>query len=353
VSVVTVDTSDAWGLLRLRSVAEAARTELEAALTASVLISEEVEAVQETLQLISEFVRRWGNILRPTQRIDTDQHTIDMFESISLPLVIELDNLRPVAQGIANSNPTDDGFLPGLPKLAEDHNQALNRRFVEFLRRLAAFLVENRLEGVGGAQADLIDAYAKRIELKRITAEAEAARDRTVEAAIASENAAGISGTASLAAYFKGQADRESRLAEVFRVGVIITLFVVGVASYRTASSLSDTAGLLEVVRHLSYAVPVGLLAIYLSRQSAYHRDQAAWARSLEVQLDTLEAYIAPLDDVDKSKLRAEFGQRVFGARCNGHAEDGTDAALPQVSELLDKLSQLVTKLGDIVKPGK
>jgi hypothetical protein len=94
-------------------------------------------------------------------------------------------------------------------------------------------------------------------------------------------------------------------------------------------------------------------LAIYLARQSSYHRSHAAWARSLEVQLDTLEAYIAPLDDVDKSKLRAEFGRRVFGAHTYDNAEDETVAALPQVGELLDELSQLVAKLGEVVKPGR
>jgi len=351
---VTRFTSEAWGLNRLHSAAETARTELQTALTASqVPISEEVQAVQETLQLISKFALRWGSSLHVTTTIDPDQVIIDLFESVSLPLVTELNDSRPFAQAIAKSSPTDDSFLPGLPKLAEDHNEALHRQFVEFLRRLAAFVFDNRIEGVGSTQANLIDEYVKRIELKQVAAEAEAARDQAVEAARASENAAGVSGTASLAAYFKGQADRESRLAEVFRVGVIIALLVVGVASYRTASALSETTGLLEVVLHLSYAVPVGLLAIYLARQSSYHRSHAAWARSLEVQLDTLEAYIAPLDDVDKSKLRAEFGRRVFGAHTYDNAEDETVAALPQVGELLDELSQLVAKLGEVVKPGR
>lgn len=171
-------------------------------------------------------------------------------------------------------------------------------------------------EGLGAAEI-LVAANAANAETQRVLKEA--------------RDAAGEVGALSLGTHFERYASRESQTADRLRIA---SLLIVGITTIATAMYLlgfgtaSADVAWQELVR-ISLAIPLVALAGYLGREASRHRRIANWARQREVQLKTLEAYIAPMPEKDRQRLRADLGRRVFGSDLPDLASKEDSPALP------------------------
>ena len=145
----------------------------------------------------------------------------------------------------------------------------------------------------------------------------------------------------SLGNEYDEHAKKEARAADVLRWWVAgLALLVAGAAvwfNYR----VSEATLLLELAR-LSVSVPLGLLAVYLARESARHREAAHWSRELAIALHSVDSYAAASPEADRHALRQALGMRVFGA--------APDSAKPAEPDILDQMLGPVRKVTESVQ---
>lgn len=165
------------------------------------------------------------------------------------------------------------------------------------------------------AALESITRIRTRLHLRQIqdaAEEAEAARGLTIEARDAAQQAAGRTGDVALGAHFGQLASRETRTANVLRLCAIGILLALVAAATIIISRNPSIGSVSEEILRVSVSLPLAVLAAYLGRESSRHRSAADWARQLEVQLETLDAFIAPLAEERRQYLREEFGKLVF-----------------------------------------
>lgn len=156
--------------------------------------------------------------------------------------------------------------------------------------------------------------------IRRIMSRAEATAKRIQESASkaeqsasAAQQAAGITGEVVLSEHFADYANSELRSANVFRwlaiVGIVAAL---GVAAFARHPAADDWVALTYRVAQLG---GIAALATYFGRQAAQHRRVHNWAKSLQVQLQSFPAFIAPVDEVaTRDEIYSAFARRVLGA---------------------------------------
>lgn len=159
----------------------------------------------------------------------------------------------------------------------------------------------------------VLDRAAETIAARRLVAEARDARDEVKRVLRETRRAAGVVGETRLAAHFAAYARRERRSADLLRVSSIAAaLLITAVAGVLLLDGKTDSLTTSQQLAHLAVALPLAALAAYFGRESGRHRTSSKWADELEIQLLTFDAFCEPLDDDAKTRLRSEFGRRVF-----------------------------------------
>jgi hypothetical protein len=174
------------------------------------------------------------------------------------------------------------------------------------------------------AARGLVGPDASDYELKRTMAWL---RDRTAK------RAAGTLGNK-----YDEHAGREASTANLLRWCVAGLALVTAGAAVWFNYAVTEATLLLELAR-LSVTVPLGLLALYLARESARHRTTATCLRELAIALHSVDRYIATSPEPDGHALRQALGMRAFGA---------APASAAEVRES-DLLHTVVTKLTETV----
>lgn len=230
-------------------------------------------------------------------------------------------------------------FLATLPRVDFSSRQALRVWIRDFDRRLAegarmdaegGELDSSRADSDGSFVRDQLRRASRELEdslailraiegvesvAARVEEEVATASEAASEAVQYAENsraASGITGSNKLAANFWSYAEAEAKSADLWRfVTVSILLIIAAYAVFH----LANPAGLApeEVLSRIAISVPFFALAGYCGREAGQHRSIARWARSLAVQLQTIDAYCDPLAPEDRSDLRLHLGKRVFG----------------------------------------
>jgi hypothetical protein len=158
-----------------------------------------------------------------------------------------------------------------------------------------------------------VDRAAETIAARRLVAEARETRDQVKRVLRETQRAAGVVGETRLAAHFAAYARRERRIANVLRVSSIAAaLLITMVAGVLLLNGRTDSLTTAQELAHIAVALPLAALAAYFGRESARHRTSSKWADELEIQLLTFDAFCEPLDDAARTRLRSEFGRRVF-----------------------------------------
>lgn len=158
-----------------------------------------------------------------------------------------------------------------------------------------------------------IDALRSEVQELRDRAAADAAQ--TSDAKDSAEAAAGTTGVVQVAAHFKNLADDELKQADLLRWSAIGTLVAsaafAGVVVYISKGDDGD------VWRRLSVSALAFLLGLYLTREAAHHRGHGRWARTVEVQLKTMDAFASPMSADGREALRTLLAARTFASGPN------------------------------------
>lgn len=157
-----------------------------------------------------------------------------------------------------------------------------------------------------------------------------------------------IAGTAAqgdLALKFQGLADKETTTANIAR-GAVITILIATFALLGWLLFLEPNGDIswTDLTRRIALPIPGLILAVYLSKEASRHRSVADWARALEVQLRTINAYTDPLEPADRQDIRAFFGRRVFSSP-ELRTDDKSQMAANHVQGAVQNVSSAVQAL--------
>jgi hypothetical protein len=153
-------------------------------------------------------------------------------------------------------------------------------------------------------------------------------------------------GDISLAAHYETYASKERRSADLLRF--VVFAFVVVATAVAVAFSVSTFNGVgpdaVDLIGHLGVAALLTGAASYAARESSRHRAAAARADGLAVQLQTLDAFIRPLDAQQGNELRTDLGRRLFGDPPAAAEAAGDSGAVTIPQSLLDAVVKLIER---------
>jgi cell division septum initiation protein DivIVA len=175
-------------------------------------------------------------------------------------------------------------------------------------------------------------------------------------AADAVREVAGETSDTVLGEAFDTYARSERRAAEILRAAAIfVALAVVVGAAFVVLEGDFENLTVAEELGRVALTIPLAALAAYLARESSRHRRVARWARSIHVQLKTIDAYCESIDDSSlRASLRHEFGRRIFlsgEGPVDGDPDRSPDA--PSVVGETGNLIQQITELARTASPGQ
>jgi len=126
-------------------------------------------------------------------------------------------------------------------------------------------------------------------------------------------SALGEVGAARLALSFDAQFESDRRQANVFRILAICAIVFSAVWSLLALLELaSNSTGAGAVVGRIVVAVSFLTLGGFFTRESWQHRNDANVWRTVQLQLNAIEAYSAPLSRETREALRFQLGLAVF-----------------------------------------
>jgi hypothetical protein len=340
-----VSLTDQNGVLQIdiKEVAEAAAraaSSFRLAVTTTRLRGEnDVRLMQDVLDQVKEFIDQWDSPL-DTMKLRTRGVEITFVQLSELDALKDrLNTVSSIAASITGGGYDVRRTLRSVERISKSVLHA----FSSTLDAIARFLVEHQLQGFTDRQVGLVDQSREYVSLALASAAVYRTQNEVEQVAKDVKVAAGATADGSLAAHFESSAATDLKTANGFRkatiaaFSVIIAVSFVWLAFFEIPAEQFDLRDLLK----LAITIPLAAFGYYLARQSRHHRDRSNWASDLAIQLRTLEAFIAPLPDEQKSTLRAHLGQRVFGAR---PLRDDEEGGLPMASlvDFTGKISEIV-----------
>ncbi|WP_131798139.1 hypothetical protein [Clavibacter tessellarius] len=157
------------------------------------------------------------------------------------------------------------------------------------------------------------------------------------------KSASGEVGGLKLYSYFQAYANAQHKSANIFRGATIVLIVAAGVSSFALPHpTVAEWPAL--VVRLTSIAAIVGLAA-YCGRQATGHRRIADWARALEVQLQSLPAFVDAIQgDSQRDAIYAAFAGRILGSPPDLKAGPSEGSEMP-LAQMIDFLSAMMRKV--------
>lgn len=193
----------------------------------------------------------------------------------------------------------------------------------------------------GSLHPDL-GAIVAQLHARRATEVAAEAVNTAEQALTDARRAHGATAEGNLAQHFNRLAKREQRLAYALRA--CAAFLVVAIAAFAYLSELPSET-LTDGLVHLAVVIPVGVLAAYSARLAEGHVHVARWADTLEVQLLSLDGFIAELGSDEAAALRVELGRRVFLESPAPHPGERLPSASNDLVQLAQTLADMVGTL--------
>jgi hypothetical protein len=230
---------------------------------------------------------------------------------------------------------------------------AVTGHFEQFLRALV-FALRSAVEIMYAGERKrtglrLLDEIADRLEARLHVRNLRETRDEAETVLRTTKRTAGQTGSVVLEEHFERFGRQERRTANTLRFLCVLVLLATTAAAVLIVR-VTDDLSTGEQLAHLSFALPLALLAGYLGRESGRHRATANWARRLEVRLRTIEAYCEPLGEEAQRVLREAFGRHLFLTEPSSEREERDVESGPSaVTDLARVLEQIVA----LTKPGR
>jgi hypothetical protein len=163
------------------------------------------------------------------------------------------------------------------------------------------------------------------------------------KARTAQQETAGAVAESELAKEFADYGDRQARAGQRWLVAAIGLFAATVVVALTVLQQVDQVLNWYSLASHLLIALPCLGFGAYCTRESSRHRELAQWARRIAVQLKSVGAYTARLDDAARLALLGQFGSYVFGPHQLG-TEDNQVQPIPQ--ELWKALADVIRGRG-------
>jgi hypothetical protein len=158
------------------------------------------------------------------------------------------------------------------------------------------------------------------------------------------EVAAGAIGVTGLTEGFMKYADAQRRVANVWS-GVVVgpLVAIVGIAIWIIAETKSpNTVNLRTYIAKFLVSVPLAAVAGYAAQQSSKHRANERHARKLQLELSSLNSFLAPLPEPQQLEIKKSVADRIFGRPDEDIPIDKVGAN--QLADMLAKLIEALAK---------
>ncbi len=213
------------------------------------------------------------------------------------------------------------------PGEAERRNLAFERthvaRFDDLHRHIHDVRLLTELERRGASTLEAAQTVALRVEQDRVALEQLKQEIRELTSRKAQ---------AELSGHFEKLAREQGVASWLFRAGASVLAITAGVVGVRLGPG---TTGWGDALAHAAIVLAIGGLSAYVARLGSSHRLTADWARSIKVQMDSFEDFIATIDDsATRQRIHEEFARRVLGAPPTGSGDE-TPLPMGQLIELV------------------
>ena len=156
-----------------------------------------------------------------------------------------------------------------------------------------------------------------------------------------------VVGTTGLTGGFKKAANEEKRAADLWRwIAVASIAAVIGVAAWTVFWSDAQPGDWYELAKKIFLTAAIGWLAGYAIKESGAHRDREKRNRRLELQLASLNPYLANLKLETQEKIKDELIKTLF------HQQEEIPQSTPEgggwisVDKLMDLIQRVLNRPG-------
>lgn len=201
-------------------------------------------------------------------------------------------------------------------KTAAEHAEALAAQKKSFEERLQAF-----------------DANGKKL-LEQIAEKRQEATDLVH-----------VIGNIGVTGNYKMEAGSERRSANVFRWIALLAmvLIVAGVASTLKVALQADAAWQ-QVFLRIGITIALAIPAAYAARESERHRRLERKYRRMELELSSIDTYLAKLPEATRHELKAKLAERFFGQSEEEGGSDRDDAVATSALDIVKLAIENLTK---------
>lgn len=213
---------------------------------------------------------------------------------------------------------------------------------------------ETRRENFATAQKERVDSFQSQLEEHKN--ELESLRNQQEEEAQEHleqmrqyeediRNLMEVVGATGLTGGFKEAADQEKKAANRWRgIAVISLLGIVGVAVWAVLTTTAGEPDWYGLARKVFLSGSVAILAAFAIRESGRHRMRERRNRRLQLELASIDPYLANLDEESRKTVKGKLTERWFGQPLEGEPESDDGVSAESLLEVIREALRDLTK---------
>lgn len=152
-----------------------------------------------------------------------------------------------------------------------------------------------------------------------------------------------VVGITTLSGHYKRQADLDRRMAGNLRLGAIYFMLMIPVIAYFL--SRNAPVSWENIISHTLITLPILIPALYLTHESAKHRNQEVKIRRFELELAAISPYFEAIPDTDKkAEKRIALADSFFGHKPDEKMEEWQLPTMQGVATVLNAVAGIVEK---------
>ena len=190
-------------------------------------------------------------------------------------------------------------------------------------------------KAINEADVKLNDDFAGR------AADAQTILDQLLELKKDAERTTEAIGMAGMAGGYKVDADQQKKNADWLRIGAIGGLILTAIAALISLLTSHTDSGLdyKSFFAKLLVSAAIGSISAYAIVQSAHHRERERQDRRLQIELASIDSYLALMPDDKKTEIKANLAEAWFGNPLEqlptSDAEGGLTISAAQLAKVL------------------
>ncbi|WP_032376082.1 hypothetical protein [Rhodococcoides fascians] len=151
-----------------------------------------------------------------------------------------------------------------------------------------------------------------RRQLREIAADLIKSQTEAAQARDAAVKSANEKADVNLAAGFQGSARKDLRNAALLSLASIVFLLIAFTVGILVVTKSADITLATEIAK-LTLTLPAFAISAYLGRLSSHYREVGRWERTVDLQLQNVDAYLQGMGRAARDEVKANLARRVFG----------------------------------------